>query len=75
MPKDMGYNTGGVHEGTSHKEGNPGAPANGVNVGMKGAGMGTAYASINNQLYHPLPGGHGSSGKASKSTPSGGGKY
>lgn len=64
-----GYNTGGKHEpgGIAKYEERAGSSCD---VGRMGAGMGTGYDQPNTKDYHPLPGGKGSSGSKSTSTPS-----
>ena len=66
------YNTGGKHDGKGwgpyeERAGKPCDPS------FKGAGMGTSYDNPNNKDYMP-PGGKGSKGGSSSSSPSGG-KY
>ena len=67
MPKDYGYSTGGKHDGKGLGPYDTGAKAT-VDVSYKGAGMGNSYDSPNNKDA-AIPGGKGSKGGRSSSTP------
>ncbi len=66
MPKGYGYKTGGKHDGKGlgpYDEGSKGL------VDLKAADMGNSYDSPNNK-DKASPGGYGSSGSKSNSSPS-----
>lgn len=68
MPKGMGYKTGGKHDGkglAAYDSGSKGT----VDVTSSGAGMGTGYDQPNTK-DSAKPGGYGSSGSKSNSSPS-----
>lgn len=67
MPKGMGYSTGGKKEPKGDHGFNAGG--NMVNVTSSGAGMGTGAGQPNAKTL-PAPGGYGSTGGKSTSTPS-----
>ncbi len=74
MPKGMGYKTGG--KAAPRKGTLPGlGETNGVDVGLMGAGMGTSYDGPNMTgtmgKNSASPGGYGSSGTTSTSSPKG----
>ena len=67
MPKGYGYQTGGKHDGKGLAPYDSGSKGT-VDVGANGAGMGT-HRRANSKDDTP-PGGYGSKGGRSSSTPS-----